>query len=403
MFCGISCAIEVHGTDKIKEVKAMGCDEYAYLKPDIIPGLDFTTEEVEDARRKGKLLSMDLEITEACNGACKYCYRYLAEGPQPPAADELTLEEIACVIQLAHKRHGLRRLCILGGEPLIPSIRQKYLGVLDVCNELGIRHVTFTNGLNLTPDTTKALRNHRASVCVKLNGMTPEIHDRLVGVPGAFRRTMDGFTHLMSLGYGKNDNEQQLAFETVITRDNYAQIEAMWVWAREKGILPYVEKLTVQGRGARHIEELHVDNDDLRVLFERLNGIDRTRYGLNWDITPPIAGGYQCVRLYMSLYIRANGIVCPCVGVDMHLGNLRRQTISEILTSPLVCVTRNIDTHIKGKCRSCELSETCYGCRGAAYQAGDLFAEDPVCWRACNVNKVMSIRRSSVHELQSVS
>lgn len=381
----------------------MGCDDCSYLKPDIIPGLDFTTEEVEDARRNGKLLSMDLEITEACNGACKYCYRYLAEGPQPPANDELTLKEIEAVIRLAHWKHGLRRLCILGGEPLIPRIRQKYLGVLDVCNELGIRHVTFTNGLNLTEDTAKALRDHGASVCVKLNGMTPDVHDGLVGVPGAFRRAMDGFTHLLSQGYGKDDKEQQLAFETVITRDNYDQIEAMWVWARERGILPYVEKLTVQGRGARHIDELHVENDDLRVLFERLNEIDRARYGLDWDITPPIAGGYHCVRFYMSLYIRANGIACPCVGVDMHLGHLRQQTISEILASPLVRVTRNIDAHIKGKCRSCDLSGTCYGCRGAAYQAGDLFAEDPVCWRECTVNKVMPIRRSSVHELQAVS
>lgn len=105
----------------------------------------------------------------------------------------------------------------------------------------------------------------------------------------------------------------------------------------------------------------------------------------------------------MSLYIRANGIVCPCVGVDMHLGHLRQQTISEILASPLVRVTRNIDAHIKGKCRSCDLSGTCYGCRGAACQAGDLFAEDQVCWREYTVNKVMPIRRSSVHELQAVS
>lgn len=63
----------------------------------------------------------------------------------------------------------------------------------------------------------------------------------------------------------------------------------MWIWARERGILPYVEKLTVQGRGTRHIDELHVENEDQHVLFERLNGVDRARYGLVWDITPPIS------------------------------------------------------------------------------------------------------------------
>lgn len=392
--------ISLKGERAEKSEASMNCEKDVYLRPDIIPGLDFTPEEVQDARLNGKLLSMDLELTEACNGACKYCYRYQAEGPQPPAPDELTLPEVDESIRQAYYKHGLRRLCILGGEPLIPRMRLKYLGVLNVCNELGIRHVTFTNGLNLTKETCQTLRDHKASVCVKLNGMTAEVHDRLVGVRGAFHRSMEGFAWLLALGYGKDDKDHEIAFETVITRDNYDQIEDMWIWARERGILPYVEKLTVQGRGAAHIKELHVGNADVRVLFERLNQIDRIRYGLDWDITPPIAGGYHCVRFYMSLYVRANGIVCPCVGVDMHLGNLRQQSISDILASPLVTVTRNINAHIKGKCRTCELNVTCYGCRGAAYQAGDLFAEDPVCWRQ---GDACGFERNITHEHQAVS
>jgi MoaA/NifB/PqqE/SkfB family radical SAM enzyme len=245
----------------------MNCEKHIYAEPEIIPGLDFTPEELQDARQNGKLLSLDLEMTEACNGACKYCYRYLAEGPQPPAPDELTLPEIEKIILQAHGRHGLRRLCILGGEPLVPPIRKKYLGVLDLCNELGIRHVTFTNGLNTTAETARTLHARRASVCVKLNGMTAEVHDRMVGVQGAFQRSMKSFEHLLACGYGKSDPDRQLAFETVIIRDNYHQIEEMWTWARERGILPYVEKLTVQGRGARHVQELHVGNDEVRALF----------------------------------------------------------------------------------------------------------------------------------------
>lgn len=377
----------------------MNCEKPVYAKPDIIPGLDFSPEEVRDAHQSGKLLSMDLEITEACSAACKYCYRYQSEGPQPPAPDELTLTEIEDFLWQANVRHGLRRLCILGGEPLIPRLREKYLGVLKACNALGIRHITFTNGLHLTEGTAKTLRDRGASVCVKLNGITAEVHDGLVGVPGAFQRAMEGFRHLLACGYGRNDKEHQIAFETVIARDNYDQIADMWIWARERGILPYVEKLTVQGRGAKHIEELRVDNGELRALFERLNQIDRINYGLDWDVTPPIAGGYHCFRFYVSLYVQANGIVCPCVGVPVHLGSLRKQTISAILSSPFTQITRNINAHIKGKCRTCDLSGTCYGCRAAAYQAGDLFGEDPVCWRQ---NNLCGSERNDTCELHAV-
>jgi len=43
---------------------------------------------------------------------------------------------------------------------------------------------------------------------------------------------------------------------------------------------------------------------------------------------------------------------------------------------------RHFRENIKGPCAQCELSETCYGCRGTAWQlTGDALASDPLCWR----------------------
>ena len=42
---------------------------------------------------------------------------------------------------------------------------------------------------------------------------------------------------------------------------------------------------------------------------------------------------------------------------------------------------RNYRANIKGPCRECDKSDSCYGCRGAAYQlTGDYLASDPLCW-----------------------
>jgi radical SAM protein with 4Fe4S-binding SPASM domain len=81
--------------------------------------------------------------------------------------------------------------------------------------------------------------------------------------------------------------------------------------------------------------------------------------------------------------VTANGDVMPCVGVTIPLGNIRNQGLAEILKNSEV--VRNLKKYretIKGPCGSCEKSEECYGCRGAAYQiTGDYLASDPTCWR----------------------
>jgi MoaA/NifB/PqqE/SkfB family radical SAM enzyme len=40
---------------------------------------------------------------------------------------------------------------------------------------------------------------------------------------------------------------------------------------------------------------------------------------------------------------------------------------------------------VKGPCGSCDLSDGCYGCRGAAFQVtGEYPASDPLCRRNCS-------------------
>lgn len=356
----------------------MNCNSQNQHKPKVVPVLDFTLEQVLAARDKGHVLSLDIEITEACNFSCLYCYRYQSNGPQPVAANELTATQIIDLLRSARQDYGLQRVCLLGGEPLMAEVREKYLAVITACNELGIEHTTFTNGDGLDLDVARQILGKNGSVCIKLNGIQAQTHDQLVGHSGSFEKVMNIFSELVDLGYGQS---QQLAFETIITKSNYQEIPAMWQWARERNIVPYVETLTEQGRSVSRADSLKVSNEKVETLFEQLKSIDKEQYNLEWEAVPPIAGGHNCLRFYMSLYVRSNGEICPCVGVSEVMGQYPQNNLGEIISSELAQKTRHIEKHIKGKCKSCDLSSTCYGCRGAAYQAGDIFGEDPVCWR----------------------
>jgi radical SAM protein with 4Fe4S-binding SPASM domain len=56
--------------------------------------------------------------------------------------------------------------------------------------------------------------------------------------------------------------------------------------------------------------------------------------------------------------------------------------LGEILAGAAFRKLRQVHDHLAAPCRGCELRNSCYGCRGAAWNlTGDEFAGDPVCWR----------------------
>jgi radical SAM protein with 4Fe4S-binding SPASM domain len=81
--------------------------------------------------------------------------------------------------------------------------------------------------------------------------------------------------------------------------------------------------------------------------------------------------------------VTASGFVQPCTGVDVKVGNIRHDTLANILAgSPVLNCMRDLRVQIKGACRECDLAGSCYGCRGLAYHVtGDFLASDPLCWR----------------------
>jgi len=129
---------------------------------------------------------------------------------------------------------------------------------------------------------------------------------------------------------------------------------------------------------------LEVSPEEVYKLFKKLLEIDQRKYGYTWKIQPPWAAKI-CDRHFYNAFLTSQGYIQPCSGVDIHVGNIRYQKLSEILeTSPVIKALRYIDKNIKGYCKNCLLHKKnrCYGCRGTTYQiTGDILASDPYCWR----------------------
>ncbi len=334
-------------------------------------GSEFDKADIEDAARNGRLLSMEIEFGLQCNFQCQYCYVGQAKTP----VAELTPDEIRRVI-LEAKGLGARKIIALGGEPMIyPGI----LGMLEFIRAEGLAVEVFTNGTQITADVAKRLYDLGVQVVLKMNSFKESVQDELAGMKGAYQIIQEAFRNLSAAGFPSEGHP--LAVSSILCNQNMPEIVTMWQWLRDRQITPYFEIMTPQGN-AQDNNHLEVELPVLQKLFAELAELDHARYGYKWEPQPPLVGD-RCLRHQFSCLVNAAGDVMPCVGVTIPIGNVRARSLADILhDSEVIGDLRNYTQTIRGPCAACEKAESCYGCRGAAYQmTGDYLASDPLCWR----------------------
>ncbi len=344
-----------------------------------IYGGEYSQEEIAEAVRNGRLLSMEIEFNKSCNFRCMYCY----VGDNGRRRNELSREEFFDVISQAREL-GARKMIILGGEPMLyPHIMEMIAFIRDLDMEVEL----FTNGTNITRDVAQALYEAGARVVLKMNTFDEKLQDLLSGRKGAYAQIHNALRNLKSAGYPSTDHP--MGVSTVICQQNIEELPRLWEWLRDQNIVPYFEMITPQG-GARENETLAVDSKSAEEFFHRISEIDRTKYGYEWEPKPPLVGG-ECLRHQFSCAVNSEGYVQPCVGVTIFIGNVRERKLQDILSeSEVVQDLKGYKETIKGPCGECEKLAECYGCRGAAYQlTGDYLASDPLCWK--NLDKAEEI------------
>ncbi|MBI4838578.1 MAG: radical SAM protein, partial [Nitrospirae bacterium] len=320
---------------------------------------------------------------------CIYCYVQNGAGGR----QEMTKDEI-CGVIIQAKDLGAKKIIILGGEPMLyPHIME----MLRFIKGLGLEIELFTNGTNITENTAKVLSDCGVTVVLKMNTADKHLQDVLSGRKGAYDQIQTAFKNLRTAGF---PDKSPLGISTVICRQNLGELVHLWEWLREQKISPYFEMITPQGK-ARENDSLSVEPAQVRELFSRLTEIDRIKYGYQWDPQPPLVGG-QCLRHQFSCAVNVYGDVMPCVGVTIPVGNIRGNTLGNIIRdSEVIQDLRNYKKTIKGPCSKCAKNDRCYGCRGAAYQLTvDYLASDPLCWE--NIGRQEDILRLPAEAAQFV-
>jgi len=336
-----------------------------------LKGIDFSAMQVEKCAKEAGLLRISIGLSKACNLSCPYCY---ADGGSEEK-NELSFEEILDIINQA-KEAGAKTVTLVGGEPLIhPKVRE----IISHINQKGLTTIIFTNGTVMDKELAKFLYNNNVSIIVKFNSFDdPEIQDELVGGrKGTFQKIKKTISLLIEAKFNTG-SPTRLGIESIICHKNLLQIPKIFRFTRENNIYPYIELVTVSGRGKGFSDRL--TKKETKEIFQKLLEIDQKEFGYTWIPRPPQVAT-TCKYYLTAAYITASGKMQPCPSVSMELGDLRKERLSEIMKKPLFKKIRNMNQNLKGPCKECKYHTECYGCRGTAFNlTGDIFSSDATCW-----------------------
>jgi radical SAM protein with 4Fe4S-binding SPASM domain len=222
---------------------------------------------------------LELQITDACNLACKHCYINVRQ------RHELSADQVYAALREFQDMQGLRIL-ITGGEPLVHPMFNE---INEMLPDFFLRKVLFTNGTLLKKNIIGTLKFDELQVSI--DGME-EAHDYIRG-PGTFKRSLEAVRRALDAGFA-------VSISTMIHRRNMSDFDGMERLFKSMGIKDWTVDVPVQvGR--------FVENGDLAISPEE--GGQYLGYGYGGGLHSS-SQGFGCGLHLMS--VMADGRIAKC-------------------------------------------------------------------------------------------
>ncbi|WP_461208343.1 12,18-didecarboxysiroheme deacetylase [Desulfocurvus sp. DL9XJH121] len=340
-------------------------------------------------------------MTRRCNLKCVHCY---AQAVDPDGQDEINTEQAKGIIKdLAE--FGAPVMLFSGGEPLV---RKDLPELASYATEQGMRAVISTNGTLITKDKARELKQIGLSyVGISMDG-GEEIHDKFRGVPGAYKKAIQGIENCKAEGL-------KVGLRFTINKRNQGEIPKLFDLLEDLEV-PRIcfYHLVYSGRGSELIKEdldhqetrdaVYLIMDRTRALFDK--GLEKEVLTVDNHADGPLvylrllkedpARAEEVMKLLSFNEGNNSGRGIGCISWDgqVHADQFwRNHTFGNVLERPFseIWMDENIELlhklkdkkqHVGGRCAKCRYLDICAGnfrARAEAYY-GDIWAQDPACY-----------------------
>jgi MoaA/NifB/PqqE/SkfB family radical SAM enzyme len=323
-------------------------------------------------------LGIQLDITNACNLACKHCYH-----DHHKNIGALTYEQWLFVLD--EYQNLLKRLCmkpritLCGGEPivcpflipLIGEIRKRF----PAC-----RVMLLSNGTLVTQETCKMLKQADVHVQISMDGPDVERHDMIRGV-GSFARTLKGCQLLKNYDVKFN----HLA---VLSKRTSSWIPDFFSLPDKTGAseMNFV-RLVSEGHARMMLNsgaDAPLSGNELKVAYTEIHkcsqqsGVPTVTEGPLWCLIDEKLGAANSIGM-TGFVIGYRGEFKVSSRVSAVLGNVLKDSMADLfLHHSTMQKLRKGDIEVCGKCR---FYKRCRGDRNVSYATyGHFFGPDPGCW-----------------------
>lgn len=262
------------------------------------------------------------------------------------------------------KELGCMKIAFTGGEPFI---RKDAMDIFRLAKRIGFVCEINTNGSLLHRYDYSELAEMFTSINISLHSHIPEIHDKLVGVTGAWTETVSAIKNLKK-------HNAHVAINSVITKsvaDSYNQFkefvesELRCEWSPDSRIIR-----TYSGDQTA-IEKHQLSTDEIEVRLHNGDFVSVNEMDENWVPTG------ICKAARNTCFIDADGRVYPCLEFKQDsLTSLGK--IQSILDTPFQEIWKTNkfllmvgSAHAEDfqKCIKCSYYKKCFKCMAHNYYA----------------------------------
>jgi len=211
-----------------------------------------------------------VRLTRACNNRCRFCLdaHIIGENLRPEEDIRAEIEQGAAA--------GCQRLILSGGEP---TIHPAFLSMIACGHRSGYAWIqTVSNGRMFAyrEFAARAVEAGLREATFSMHGHTARLHDRLVGVPGAFAQALSGMDNLRALGVVVN-------VDVVLCAPNIRHLPAILRFFIERGVGEFDLLWMVPfGRAWDNRAELFCNPDDAAPVLQEAIRLARRRGVIVW-------------------------------------------------------------------------------------------------------------------------
>lgn len=303
------------------------------------------------------------ETTLRCNAHCSFCGSNCGD----KAGEALSTEDVLSAFKSVAEAYDARRIMInvTGGEPLL---REDLFEVMAQCSGLGFSWGMVTNGMLVTEETIRKMKqSNMKTISISLDGLK-EHHEELRGVKKSFERVVNTIKMLVAA-----DFLEHVQVTTVVTQKNIEDLDELYQFLRTLGIHSWRVAI-VDGIGrATGKEDLLLKAEHLKQYMEFISSHSRdeilpvvtscSHYLGNHDSDLGRSPFFCGTGIHVAS-ILANGDIYVCPNVprrpELIQGNIKTDNFVDVWENGFEYF-RNADNRKSHQCENCVDWPNCLG------------------------------------------